>query len=57
MFIVSYFIDDWGCVYENREYMFIYLCFGELEIEECGKKIVLYLGDCVFMWCDNWMWL
>lgn len=34
MLIASYFINDRGCVHENREYTLIYLCSGELEIEE-----------------------
>ena len=35
----------------------IYQCSGRLEIEERGKKTVLYPGDCAFMRRDNRMWL
>lgn len=38
--IASYFTDDRGCAHENREHTLIYLCSGELEIEERGKKTV-----------------
>ena len=55
--IASYFTDDRGCTHENREHTLIYLCSGELEIEERGKKTVLHPGDCAFMRRDNRMWL
>lgn len=55
--IASYFTDDRGCAHENREHTLIYLCSGELEIEERGKKTVLHKGDCAFMRRDNRMWL
>ena len=55
--IASYFTDDRGCAHENREHTLIYLCSGELEIEERGKKTVLHPGDCAFMRRDNRMWL
>ena len=55
--IASYFTDDQGCVHENREHTLIYLCSGELEIEERGKKTVLHPGDCAFMRRYNRMWL
>ncbi len=42
--IASYFTDDRGCAHENREHTLIYLCSGELEIEERGKKTVLHPG-------------
>ena len=32
--IANYFTDDRGCAHENREHTLIYLCSGELEIEE-----------------------
>lgn len=57
VFMASYFTDDRGCAHENREHTLIYLCSGELEIEERGKKTVLYPGDCAFMRRDNRMWL
>lgn len=55
--IASYFTDDRNCAHENREHTLIYLCSGELEIEERGKKTVLHEGDCAFMRRDNRMWL
>ena len=55
--IGCYFTDDRGCAHENREHTLIYLCPGELEIEGCGKKTVLYPGDCAFIRRDNWVWL
>ena len=35
--IASFFTDDQDCAHENREHTLIYLCSGELEIEERGK--------------------
>lgn len=55
--IASYFTDDRGCAHENREHTLIYLCSGELEIEEHGKTTLLQAGDCAFMRRDNRMWL
>ena len=55
--IASYFTDDRGCAHENREHTLIYLCSGELEIEERGQKTVLHPGECAFMRRDNRMWL
>lgn len=55
--IACYFTDNRGCAHENREHTLIYLCSGELEIEERGKKTILRAGDCAFMRRDNRMWL
>lgn len=55
--IASYFTDDRGCAHENREHTLIYLCEGELEIDERGKKTTLHPGGCAFMRRDNRMWL
>ena len=55
--IASYFTDERGCAHENREHTLIYVYSGELEIEERGKKTVLYPGECAFMRRDNRMWL
>jgi len=57
VFIASYFTDDQDCAHENYEHTLIYICSGELEIDERGKKTVLYEGDCAFMRRDNRMWL
>ena len=43
--IASYFADDRECAHENREHTLIYQCSGRLEIEERGKKTVLYPGE------------
>lgn len=51
--IACYFNDDRGCAHENREHTLIYLCSGELEIEERGKKTVLHPGECAFMRRDK----
>ena len=45
--IASYFTDDRGCAHENREHTLIYLCSGELEIEERGKKSRVASGGIV----------
>lgn len=55
--IASYFSDDRGCAHENKEHTLIYLCSGELDIEERGRKTRLRAGDCAFMRRDNRMWL
>ncbi len=55
--IASYFTDDRGCAHENREHTLIYLCSGELEIEERGRRTLLRPGQCAFMRRDNRMWL
>jgi len=55
--IASYFTNDRDCAHENREHTLIYICSGELEIEERGKRTVLQEGDCAFMRRDNRMWL
>ncbi|EKU91621.1 helix-turn-helix domain-containing protein [Bacteroides oleiciplenus] len=57
VFIASYFTDDRQCSHSNREHTLIYLCSGELEIEEKGKKTILHKGDCAFMRRDNQMLL
>lgn len=51
--IACYFNDDRECAHENREHTLIYLCSGELEIEERGKKTVLHPGECAFMRRDK----
>lgn len=55
--IASFFTNDRGCAHENREHTLIYLCEGELEIEERGVTTLLRPGDCAFMRRDNRMWL
>ena len=55
--IACYFTDDRRCVHENREHTLVYLCSGELEIEERGRRTLLHAGECAFMRRDNRMWL
>lgn len=55
--IGCYFTDDKGCAHENKEHTLIYLCSGELEIDDKGKKTVLHAGECAFMRRDNRLWL
>lgn len=51
--IACYFTDNKECVHENKEHTLIYLCQGELEIEERGQRTVLHEGDCAFMRRDH----
>lgn len=51
--IASFFTDDRGCAHENRDHTLIYLCSGELEIKERGRKTMLHPGECAFMRRDN----
>lgn len=55
--IGCYFTDNRVCAHENREHTLIYVCSGELAIEERGKKTLLHEGDCAFMRRDNRLWL
>lgn len=57
VFIASFVTDDRECLHENREHTLLYLCSGELEIEERGKKTFVHPGDCAFMRRDNRLWL
>lgn len=55
--IGCYFTDDKTCAHENKEHTLIYLCSGELEIEERGTRTVLHERECAFMRRDNQVWL
>lgn len=55
--IASYFTDDKECSHANREHTLIYICSGELEITDHGKRTILRPGDCAFMRRDNQMML
>lgn len=57
VFIASYFTDNRECTHANREHTLIYLCSGELEITEEGKKHILRAGECAFMRRDHRMTL
>lgn len=45
----SYFTDDCPCAHPNCEHTLIYLCSGELEIEQEEDRTVLHEGECAFM--------
>lgn len=36
VFLASYLTDDRQCAHPNREHTLVYLCSGELEIEQEG---------------------
>ena len=55
VFIASYFTDNRECTHANKEHTLIYLCSGELEITEAGKKHLLHAGECAFMRRDHRM--
>lgn len=55
VFIASYFTDNRECSHANKEHTLIYLCSGELEITEQGKKHILHAGECAFMRRDHRM--
>lgn len=55
----GYFTDNLKCVHENREHTLIYLCSGELEIEEHGitrQEIAALLTQAAFYagWPNAW---
>lgn len=54
-FLASYLTDDRQCVHPNREHTLVYLCSGELEIEQEGRRTVLHEGECAFMRRDHRM--
>lgn len=54
-FLASYFTDDRQCVHPNREHTLVYLCSGELEVEQEGRRTVLHEGECAFMRRDHRM--
>lgn len=54
-FLTSYFTGDGQCAHPNREHTLIYLCSGELEIEQEGRRTVLHEGECAFMRRDHRM--
>lgn len=57
VFIASYFTDDIECSHPNHEHTLIYICSGELEITDNGRKTVLHPEECAFMRRDNRMLL
>ena len=57
VFIASYFTDNCECGHSNAEHTLIYLCSGELEITDQGKKSTLHKGECAFMRRDHKMML
>lgn len=55
--IACFFTDDCMCVHQNKEHTLLYLCSGELTIEERGRQTVLHPGECAFMRRDHRMTL
>lgn len=55
VFLASYLTDDRQCAHPNREHTLVYLCSGELEIEQEGRRTVLHEGECAFMRRDHRM--
>lgn len=51
--IGCYFSDSLTCAHPNREHTLIYICSGEMEIEELGRKTRLREGDCAFLRRDH----
>ena len=54
-FLASYLTPPRQCVHPNREHTLVYLCSGELEIEQEGRRTVLHEGECAFMRRDHRM--
>lgn len=54
-FLASYLTDGRQCAHPNREHTLVYLCSGELEIEQEGRRTVLHEGECAFMRRDHRM--
>lgn len=54
-FLVSFLTDGRQCAHPNREHTLVYLCSGELEIEQEGRRTVLHEGECAFMRRDHRM--
>ena len=54
-FLASYLTDGRQCVHPNREHTLVYLCSGELEVEQEGRRTVLHEGECAFMRRDHRM--
>lgn len=49
VFIADYVTDKRQCVSHNSEHTLIYLCSGELIIEQDGHKKMLHEGECAFI--------
>ena len=54
-FLASYLTDGRQCAHPNREHTLVYLCSGELEVEQEGRRTVLHEGECAFMRRDHRM--
>lgn len=54
-FLASFLTDGRQCAHPNREHTLVYLCSGELEIEQEGRRTVLHEGECAFMRRDHRM--
>ncbi len=49
VFLAMYFNDGMSCLHRNHSHVLVYLCSGELEINERGKITRLHKGDCAFI--------
>ncbi|WP_418697282.1 helix-turn-helix domain-containing protein [Bacteroides sp.] len=49
IFLTMYFNDKRLCLCRNLHHTLVYLCSGEMEINESGKITKLHSGDCAFI--------
>lgn len=49
IFLAMYFEDGRSCLHRNHSHVLVYICSGELEIDERGKITRLHKGDCAFI--------
>lgn len=48
-FLSCFFDNNTSCVHATKDHSLVYLYSGKLIIEEGGKEIVVYPGECVFI--------
>lgn len=49
IFLAMYFDGGRSCLHRNHSHVLVYICSGELEINERGKITRLHKGDCAFI--------
>lgn len=49
IFLAMYFNDGMSCLHRNHSHVLVYMCSGELEINERGGITRLHKGDCAFI--------
>lgn len=49
IFLAMYFNDGRSCLHRNHSHVLVYICSGELEIDERGRITRLHKGDCAFI--------